>query len=565
VKRHESRTGKAGAAGAARPGVGGGASRPAARLALRLLIGVALLSVIVGCPEAPPPGTDTVDLLCICRDSCSGEQIAIPALICTDASNPDNVDTARTFACEKKETIGTPGLCKIENCGPGGGIGFITAGACPADNGDFFTGDFGQAVSEAVPPSTVRVEGDDIIDFNITPETFHVETTVTGSELFFGNMVGTLATTVFESDGIFSNDDHTLSEGQLAGAPFTVTLEPSGNFVVPPGVGTFIVTGKVDGTRMSLTLTSISLEGTYDEEAGLFTLTGLVDAQGADINMRVNFVMEFTNRPPRAVAGDDAVVECDSTAGTGGAFLSGAASFDLDGPEDITRYAWYVDGTEAATGQDALVSVPLGQHEVTLSVADVRGSFGFDALGVLVQDTTAPEIAITEPRPADYVHSATLTLDYTVADGCTGVATTTPLLDGASMVGGHDLPDGQAINLLTELALGSHTFSIATLDAEGNPSSASVTFNIIVTAESIQEDVRQFVASGAITHPSFGQLLLGKLAAAANARAQGNCGSAKQQYEAVISTIQAKIGKTIEATAAAILIADARYLITHCP
>jgi FIMAH domain-containing protein len=334
---------------------------------------------------------------------------------------------------------------------------------------------------------------------------------------------------------------------------------------VPPGTGSFIVTGKVDGERMSLTLESVSLEGTYDEDAGLFTLTGLVDAQGADINMRVNLTMAFTNRPPRAVAGDDVVVECDSTAGTGSPFLSGAASFDLDGPDDLTRFAWYVDGAQVATGQDAFVTIPLGQHEVTLSVADVRGSFGFDTLGALVQDTTAPQISIDEPRPIDYVHSATLTLDYTVADGCTGVATTTPLLDGSSTVGGHGLPDGQAINLLTELALGSHTFSIATTDAEGNPSSASVTFNIIVTAESIQEAVRQFVASGAISHPSFGQLLLGKLAAAADARAAGNCATAKQQYEAFISTINAKIGKTITATAAAILIADARYLIAHCP
>jgi hypothetical protein len=133
----------------------------------------------------------------------------------------------------------------------------------------------------------------------------------------------------------------------------------------------------------------------------------------------VDLVMEFTNRPPRAVAGDGAVVECDSTARTGGASVSGAGSFDLDGPQDLARFAWYVDGTEAATGQDAVVPVPLGLHEVTLSVADLRGSFGIDALGVLVQDTTAPEIGIVEPRPVAYAHSATLTLDRW--HRCTGV------------------------------------------------------------------------------------------------------------------------------------------------
>jgi hypothetical protein len=550
-------------AGAARLGDGGAASRPPKRLALRLLLTIGMLAFLVGCPEPPPPGSDTVDVTCVCDQSCGG-QITVPGLVCTNASDPENVETAVRFVCDKKETIGTPNLeCKIENCGPQ--FRFVTTGACPADNGDFYTGDFGQAVSEAVPPSTVRVEGDDIIDFDIEPETFHVETTVTGSELFFASMVGTLATTVFQSDGIFSNDDHTLSEGQLAGAPFTVALEPGGIFVVPPGTGTFIVTGKVDGERMSLTLESVSLEGTYDEDAGLFTLTGLVDAQGADINMRVDLTMGFTNRPPRAVAGEDAVVECDSTAGTGEVFVSGAGSFDLDGPEDIVRHLWFVDGTEAATGQDVLLPVPLGQHEVNLTVVDRRGSSGFDALSVLVQDTTAPEIGITEPRPVQYTHSDIITLDYTVADGCTGVASTTALLDGAPTVGGHGLDDGQEIRLLTELALGTHTFSIATTDVEGNPSSASVTFEIIVTAESIQEAVRQFVSTGLISHSSLGQLLLGKLAAAADARAKGNCPAARLQYEAVISTVTTKIGKGIDPTAAAILIADARYLIAHCP
>jgi len=533
-----------------------------ARLALRFLMSVGPLFILTGCPDPPPPGSDTVDVVCNCRDSCYGDRITVLGLVCTDASDPDNVTAAAEFICEKKQTIGV-NVCKIEDCVPGGHT--VNDGTCPADNGDFNTGDFGQAVSLAVAPSTVRVLGDDVIDFDIVPETLNIETTQTGSELFFASIVGTLATTEFESDGIFGNDDHTLSEGRLAAAPFTVTLEPDGTFVVPPGSRNFIVTGKVDGDRMSLTLASVTLGGTYNEETGAFTLTGLVDADGADLNMNVHLVMEFTNRPPRAVAGDDAVVECDSVAGTGATSLSGAGSFDLDGPQDISRYAWYVDGAEAATGQDVTVPVPLGQHEVSLSVADVRGSFGVDTLGVLVLDTSAPEIGIVEPRPVAYTHSQTITLDYTVADGCTGVDSSTPLLDGASTVGGHGLPDGQAIHLLTELALGPHVFSIAATDIEGNASSASVTFTIIVTAASIQEDVSQFVALGAITPSSAGQLLLGKLAAAAAARARGNCGAANNQYEAFINAVRAQTGRGINPTAAAILIADARFLIAHCP
>jgi hypothetical protein len=82
-----------------------------------------------------------------------------------------------------------------------------------------------------------------------------------------------------ESDGIFGNDDHTLSEGRLAGAPFAVTLEPSGDFLIPPGTGNFIVSGKVEsGCHDPYQPVA---RGTYDEDAGLFTLTGLVDVRAA--------------------------------------------------------------------------------------------------------------------------------------------------------------------------------------------------------------------------------------------------------------------------------------------
>jgi len=536
--------------------------RPA-RIATRLLLAVGLLGGLVACPEPPPPGTDTVDVFCICRDSCTGEQLTVPGLVCTNSVDPDNVVTAAAFVCEKKETIGTPGLCKIENCGPQQKL--VTLGACPADNGDFFTGDFGQSVSAAIDPSSVRISGGDINAFTIHPETMRVETTQTGSNLFFGSMDATLGTTGFTSDGIFGDDDHTLSEGRLAAAPFTVQLEPSGDFVVPPGTGTFIVTGKVDGDRLSLSLTSVSLEGTYDEDAGLFTLSGRVDGQGFDLNIDVDLVFKFTNRPPRAVVQGDTIVECDSSALTGSGMFSGSQSFDFDGADDLAFYTWDLDGTQAASGVVATLPIPLGSHAVGLTVADRRGSTGVAALGVVSQDTTAPAIDIVEPRPIQYTHSQTIVLDYAVGDVCTGVASVAPRLDGSATLAGHGLPDGQSIPLLTELALGTHTFAITAADVQGNPGQSSVVFEIIVTAQSIQEDVNQFVALGAIRPASLGQFLLSKLQAAATARERGNCKTAASNYESFISAVQAQTGKGIDPTAAAILIADARYLISHCP
>jgi hypothetical protein len=185
-------------------------------------------------------------------------------------------------------------------------------------------------------------------------------------------------------------------------------------------------------------------------------------------------------------------------------------------------------------------------------------------------DTTPPTITIVQPAATSYVHSATLVLDYTVIDGGSGVQSFTPTMDGATTVTSattlisHGLADGQAIKLLTELSLGEHTFMIVAVDNVGNSSSRSVTFSIIVTAESIQDDVRQLLESGDITQDD-GTSLLRKLQAAAKARAGGKCATANNIYQAFINELSAQSGKHVRPAAAAIMTADAQYLIAHCP
>ena len=139
-------------------------------------------------------------------------------------------------------------------------------------------------------------------------------------------------------------------------------------------------------------------------------------------------------------------------------------------------------------------------------------------------------------------------------------------MDGAaSLPGPIGLQNNQPIKLLSELALGPHTFKVDAVDNLGNPSSTSVTFSIIVTAQSIQDDVTQFVASGQITSSNEGNSLLSTLVSAAKARAANNCPNAKTIYLSFISEVQSQTGKKIDLAAAAIMIADANYLITHCP
>ena len=77
--------------------------------------------------------------------------------------------------------------------------------------------------------------------------------------------------------------------------------------------------------------------------------------------------------------------------------------------------------------------------------------------------------------------------------------------------------------------------------------------------------MNQFLAAGKIKNDGLANSLLAKLRAAAAARARGSCQTADNVYQAFINGVSAQSGKGIDPTAAAIMIADAQYLIAHCP
>src|SRR5262249_61458103 len=137
-------------------------------------------------------------------------------------------------------------------------------------------------------------------------------------------------------------------------------------------------------------------------------------------------------------------------------------------------------------------------------------------------------------------------------------------LDGDTMVEGHDLASGQTINLL-DLTLGDHTFAVTAVDNAGNIAAPSVTFSIVVTPQSIIDDVSYFLSTHDITVTNAANSLLKKLQAAAARRAVGNCVAANGVYQAFINAVDAQTGKNISAGSATILITDAQYLIAHCP
>ena len=199
----------------------------------------------------------------------------------------------------------------------------------------------------------------------------------------------------------------------------------------------------------------------------------------------------------------------------------------------------------------------------TRQVCDTRGNCATAGpIGGNRVDRKVPTIAITQPQDTDYTHSDTLTLAYAATDSGAGIAVTTPTLDGQTTIAGHGLASGQAINLLTELALGSHIFTLDATDAVGNAAHRDVNFRVIVTPNSLLDAVERFYAAGAIHNRDS---LLAKLAQAAARRATGECDKAAQHYGTFIQLVQAQRGSGIGTTEANILITDAEYLMAHCP
>jgi hypothetical protein len=221
-----------------------------------------------------------------------------------------------------------------------------------------------------------------------------------------------------------------------------------------------------------------------------------------------------------------------------------------------------VDGSSATfdlSGADGL-------YEVDTYATDPAGNDETAHARLVYLDNTAPIATVTAPTATEYTHSDTFTIQYVVSDGTgSGVKSQTPDIDGLSTLkDGTPVGNHQTVSLLTALDVGSHTFNVRSTDNLDNHGIQSVTFSIIVTADSIKADVNEFVVSGAID-ANLAKSLLAKLNGAAQARARGDCTTAANIYNAFVQELQAQIGKGVTAQAAAIMTADAQYLIQHCP
>jgi len=102
---------------------------------------------------------------------------------------------------------------------------------------------------------------------------------------------------------------------------------------------------------------------------------------------------------------------------------------------------------------------------------DNRGNFEPTKTEAIKIDKTPPIITITSPQAKDYLHSESVTLNFSATDALSGIDLVTALLDSTPVT------NGQVIDLRT-LTLGQHTLTVTAVDKAGNSASTAVTFNI---------------------------------------------------------------------------------------
>jgi 2',3'-cyclic-nucleotide 2'-phosphodiesterase/3'-nucleotidase len=172
-----------------------------------------------------------------------------------------------------------------------------------------------------------------------------------------------------------------------------------------------------------------------------------------------------------------------------------------------------------------------------------------------ITDTQAPTITITSPTATTYLHYQNLILDFGAVDvGTAGIKKVWADLDGAPVT------NGQTIDLHT-LALGNHTLTVNAMDKAYNQSSASVTFTVDATVQSLMSSMFKFYGEGKFTKAAIYKNLYNKLTLAQADLNKGQNKLAINHLTAFINEVKAQAGKSIDPVAANLLITDAQYLI----
>jgi len=174
-----------------------------------------------------------------------------------------------------------------------------------------------------------------------------------------------------------------------------------------------------------------------------------------------------------------------------------------------------------------------------------------------IADVDAPTVSITSPTASTYRHSDKLTLDFSATDvGPAGIRSVTADIDGTPV------SDNQILDLRA-LALGSHTLTVTAVDRAGHATTATVAFNVNATVQSLITSVNQYYDEGLIKTKGVRTSLLAKLYIAQLAMNREQIRAARVALTTFIVEVQLQSRNHIDKNAAAVLIADAKWVLMN--
>ncbi len=206
-------------------------------------------------------------------------------------------------------------------------------------------------------------------------------------------------------------------------------------------------------------------------------------------------------------------------------------------PEGTTAPEWtIVPGAQATfdLGDNAADGAWTIEWEVSSPCLTTTGS------AAVSLDTVAPEIVIVDPAADQYDTDDLTGIEYTTSDSGSGVKSHSTTFDGAAAT------NGQAIDMFY-LLTGSHEVAVSAEDHVGNSSSASKSFVLLATAESLRNNIDRGVSEGLITNNGARNGLAASLDSAKASHDSGRHSVEANQLGAVLNQIAAKRAKGIDA------------------
>lgn len=150
--------------------------------------------------------------------------------------------------------------------------------------------------------------------------------------------------------------------------------------------------------------------------------------------------------------------------------------------------------------------IPVEPDQQDQFIGNLNTANGEPAITFVPLDQTPPEIIVNSPHVQEYLHSAVITVDYTVSDDESGIQTQELWLDGQEWT-------EDKIDLFYQ-SLGTRSFSVEAVDRMGNAATTTVDFQIIANLDSLAADINHAYNLGWIKNRTVRDVFLKIVAAA---------------------------------------------------